>query len=75
MMTAKEMRGWVGVKELAEWMGVSEKSVRCAVSRGEIPFHRIGGSIRFILREVEAATACNLGGAVAVNGKQQRKAE
>lgn len=73
---AVDYSGWIGVKDVAAIVGVSERVVRAAVKRGDLPCHRIGGVVRFILREVEEATAVNLARcAVAGRGKQQRKAE
>lgn len=75
MSDRNDFRGWMAVKDLAAMMNVSEKAVRDAVKRGEIPFHRVGGSIRFIAREVEAATAMNFAGVGAVALAAKRKAE
>lgn len=75
MSDRNDFRGWLAVKDLAAMMNLSEKAVRDAVKRGEIPFHRVGGSIRFIAREVEAATVGNLTAEAAVALAAKRKAE
>ena len=46
----------LSVKQLAEELGVCERTVRRMVKDGEIPYHKIGSSYRFVLEEVIDAT-------------------
>ena len=49
--TKKEV--YLTVKELAGYLNLSEPTIRRHVLNEEIPFHKIMGSIRFRLSEIE----------------------
>jgi excisionase family DNA binding protein len=40
-------------KELSEYLHIAEQSIRRWVMAGKIPFHRIHGSVRYRLTEIE----------------------
>jgi excisionase family DNA binding protein len=46
----------IGVKALAEITNFSAQNIYSLVSRKKIPFHKIGGNIRFNLKEVMEST-------------------
>ena len=48
-------KSWVTVKQLAMMFNVSEKSIRRAYRKGEIPFERFCGCVRFDLERVKEA--------------------
>ena len=44
--------GYVDIKFIAKYLGFKVSTIRDWVKRKEIPFYRIGGGLRFILKEV-----------------------
>lgn len=40
-------------KEVAEYLGVSESAINTLMTKNEIPFTRVGGSIRFITESID----------------------
>jgi excisionase family DNA binding protein len=49
-----EKRRFVDVVGIAEYLGSSEHTIRFWVKNGRIPFSKLGRSVRFDLREIEA---------------------
>ncbi len=45
---------WLTLGELAEFLNITERHVRRLISERRIPFHKIGGRIRFVPAEVRA---------------------
>jgi len=44
---------FIGANDLAQYLGLSPKTVRAWVWQRKVPYHKLGGSIRFDLREIE----------------------
>ena len=44
----------LGIPELAIWLHITERHVRRFVSERRIPFHKIGGRVRFVPSEITA---------------------
>ena len=38
--------------ELAEWLGMSAGTIRHMVSRGDIPYRKVGRNVRFLVDEI-----------------------
>ena len=49
-----EGRRWISCREAAAYLSVHEMTVRDWISRGLVPFCRIGRAIRVDLRKLEA---------------------
>lgn len=49
----------ITARELAVLLNRTEKAVRTLASEGDIPYHKIGGSVKFNLCEVLEATRRN----------------
>jgi len=47
------------VKELADKLKVNQMTIYRKIKNGELPYHRIGNSIRFKLSEIEEYTRVN----------------
>jgi len=47
---------WVTAKELAVILNLKVVTIRRLQKAGKIPFHRIGGSVRFLLSEIKETT-------------------
>lgn len=43
----RTVQRWMNVKQAAEYLSISEKGLRYRIEIRQIPFHRLGGSIRF----------------------------
>ena len=43
----------MNVAELAVYLSVSKDTIRGWVKKGQIPFSKIGGSVRFDMRKIE----------------------
>ncbi|MBW2044312.1 MAG: helix-turn-helix domain-containing protein [Deltaproteobacteria bacterium] len=41
------------VEDVARWLRIAPKTVYNKVERGEIPYRKIGGALRFIPEEIE----------------------
>ena len=50
----------IGVKALAQITNFSVQNIYSLVARKKIPFHKIGGNIRFNLKEVMDQSSVNL---------------
>ncbi|MFC1808478.1 helix-turn-helix domain-containing protein [Candidatus Omnitrophota bacterium] len=44
---------FISVKELSECLGLSVKTIRSWVFKRNIPYHKLGGAVRFDLRELD----------------------
>jgi excisionase family DNA binding protein len=40
------------IAQLAEWLNISERHVRRLVHERRVPFHKVGGRVRFVGAEV-----------------------
>jgi excisionase family DNA binding protein len=53
MSVAEQAQSIMKVKEACEYLQISERKMRDLVAEGEIPFARIGKSIRFSKVEID----------------------
>ena len=44
---------FIGVDDLAQYLDLSSKTVRAWIWQRKIPYHKLGGSVKFDLREIE----------------------
>ena len=44
---------WISVKEAAEYLGLSESQIRNLINKGALPAHRLKGTIRLNIREID----------------------
>jgi len=44
----------LAIPELAAWLHITERHVRRLVAERRIPFHKIGGRVRFVPSEITA---------------------
>ncbi len=48
--------GYLNTKDLAIYLSLSEDTIRSWVKRGELPYYKFGGAVRFGLLEIEKWT-------------------
>lgn len=53
MASRVESEQWMTVRDVADHLRVSQSWVNKQVTYGEIPVHRIGRNLRFLLSEVD----------------------
>ena len=62
----------IDVATLAEHLGLTERTIRRKVATGEIPYYKIGNSIRFDPVEIEAwLTACRVAAHIPVTASTE----
>ena len=54
-MVVRTPEKYVTLKEVAKVLSYSERTVRRLMSKGDLPFYRLGGTPRFVLEEVHQA--------------------
>lgn len=43
----------LGISEVSAWLGTSVRHIRRLISERRIPYHKVGGLIRFVPSEIE----------------------
>ncbi len=43
----------IGISELSAWLSTSVRHIRRLISERRIPYHKVGGLIRFVPSEIE----------------------
>ncbi len=54
MNTVFEIERLLGIEELAKYLGISKGTLYVWVCHRKIPYLKIGGSVKFDLREIES---------------------
>lgn len=52
--TTRENRPMLSLREVATLCALSERTIRRSIERGELPAHKLGGSVRIAASDIEA---------------------